>query len=502
MGWNANQLTSGYRGYWNAPIFYPLQGSFAFADPQLLTGLLAMPVWFLNPALAYNLVLILFLSLNGWSVFRLLIRIDTPYIPAIFSGILAQTLPFITHERGVLQLQPIFGMIWSTESLWHLITKSGWRNAVGLGLGVAITFLTSEYYGLALVLILLPLSLYGVIHQKCRLIIYRLLVAGIIAALFSLPLLLSQHRILKDAGFHRDLSIISRNSASFVEYANAPGQTIGGLLKTDSGPSRQPLFPGFGLLTLGGIGLIAGLRNHQTRPWSLYLLLAIGIAFLVSFGPHLRFGNLQPYLLLRGYFPGFENLRSPYRFAVWVQIGLMLLASISLTHLWKRNHRWLMITLIALALIELMPVERKLTTVPEPLPLTISNSPALFLPYVHGSSAAAYEETVTWMLQTLILEIQMVNGYSGYFPAQNGEFKSLFEDFPTNAAIAKLLELDVKTIVIRSSWLTAKQSADLDVFVSQGILTLAQVTPAYKIYTLSYSPLSTSYNPTHGFAPP
>lgn len=248
---------------------------------------------------------------------------------------------------------------------------------------------------------------------------------------------------------------------------------------------RQPLFPGFGLLTLGSIGLIVGLRNRQTRAWSFHLLIAIGIAFLVSFGPLLRIASVQPYSFLRSFFPGFEDLRSPYRMAIWVQIGLVLLASNSLTHLWKRNHRWIMIFLAAVTLLELMPIERKLTNVPEPMSLAINQGATIFLPYVHGSSATAYEETAAWMLQTLPLEVQLVNGYSGYFPAQNREFKTLFEDFPTETAISKLLELDVQTIVIRSSWLNEKQSMELDVFVDRGILTLTQNAYTYRIYALS-----------------
>lgn len=35
MSWNVNRLLHGYQGYWNASIFYPVSGTFAFSDPQL-----------------------------------------------------------------------------------------------------------------------------------------------------------------------------------------------------------------------------------------------------------------------------------------------------------------------------------------------------------------------------------------------------------------------------------------------------------------------------------
>ncbi|NIQ52158.1 MAG: hypothetical protein GWN71_01345, partial [Gammaproteobacteria bacterium] len=58
LGWNASWLTAPDAGYWDAPIFHPAPGAFAFSDPQLLTGLAATPLWWMSPALAYNGILI------------------------------------------------------------------------------------------------------------------------------------------------------------------------------------------------------------------------------------------------------------------------------------------------------------------------------------------------------------------------------------------------------------------------------------------------------------
>jgi hypothetical protein len=37
LRWNAERLAEGYRGYWDAPIFHPTTGAFAFSEPQPLT---------------------------------------------------------------------------------------------------------------------------------------------------------------------------------------------------------------------------------------------------------------------------------------------------------------------------------------------------------------------------------------------------------------------------------------------------------------------------------
>jgi hypothetical protein len=68
LQWNIDQQMQGYPRYWDAPIFAPDKGTFVFSEPQPLSALLAAPLWlaFQSPALGYNAVVILFLTLNGW----------------------------------------------------------------------------------------------------------------------------------------------------------------------------------------------------------------------------------------------------------------------------------------------------------------------------------------------------------------------------------------------------------------------------------------------------
>ena len=39
LSWTADRLTHGFAGWWDAPIFWPQRGAFAFSEPQPLTGL-------------------------------------------------------------------------------------------------------------------------------------------------------------------------------------------------------------------------------------------------------------------------------------------------------------------------------------------------------------------------------------------------------------------------------------------------------------------------------
>jgi hypothetical protein len=67
LEWNRAQIADLYANYWDAPLFHPTSGAFALSEPQPLTGLAYAPVAWLggNPVLAYNLVSLAILALNG-----------------------------------------------------------------------------------------------------------------------------------------------------------------------------------------------------------------------------------------------------------------------------------------------------------------------------------------------------------------------------------------------------------------------------------------------------
>src|SRR6185503_2334332 len=106
LQWNIDQQMQGYPRYWDAPIFAPNKGTFAFSEPQPLSALLAAPLWlsFRSPALGYNALVILFLTLNGWFAYWLLRSWGLPDLPCLLAGLLTQSLPFVAQEMGVLQL--------------------------------------------------------------------------------------------------------------------------------------------------------------------------------------------------------------------------------------------------------------------------------------------------------------------------------------------------------------------------------------------------------------
>lgn len=154
LRWNTEQLLTGYRTYWDAPIFHPTLGAFALSDPQPLTGaLFALPYILTdNQALAYNLTLLLTLTLNGYAASYLIGATTATRPAALLGGLLAQGLPFVSNEFGVIQLTALFPIFFALAALYTFTQTPTRRPALALGLWLAATFLTSSYYGLFLTL--------------------------------------------------------------------------------------------------------------------------------------------------------------------------------------------------------------------------------------------------------------------------------------------------------------------------------------------------------------
>ena len=486
IGWNVDRLLVGFQDYWNAPIFYPNAGAFAFSDPQLLTGLISTPLWSVAPTLAYNITLLIFITLNGSAVYYFLKSQDFSIVVAFLSGFLVQALPFLTHERGVLQLQPIFGIIWAVDLMIRLLQRAQIKWSVLLGLSIAVTFLTSEYYGVFLsillpVLLLIYLIKFGVANIPWK----HIFISCSIAAFLTLPILVPQQNILNSYSFERSIKTIEKNSATFTDYL-VPSEYINSANIYSPDHNGQHLFPGFLGFILGGFGIILGLKDPTKRTYTTFLLITGLIFLLLSLGINIRVGESYPYNFFRDHFPGLKNLRSPFRFGLWVQISLGLLTAITLESIWERR-KFVAIFIFLLSLVEVFPINQTFSAPPPEIELKTEYSatmPAIFLPFVQGSEARDYQDTTIWMLQMLPSSMPLTNGYSGYFPSQNRLLKQQMKYFPTDEGLLALQALGVQTIFITKDWLSESRLMQLENFSEQGYLDLIFEEQEFYVYSI------------------
>src|SRR5256712_1141901 len=142
LWWNSDRLLHGYRGYWQAPIFYPARDSFAYSEPQWHTGLVASPSWWISrsPALAYNAVLLMAFTLNGWCGYFLLRRLHIGSWPAVCGGLILEMLPIAADQLGVLQSTVLFPIPMTLAFLVRFCRPGRLWPALGSVLWVAGSF--------------------------------------------------------------------------------------------------------------------------------------------------------------------------------------------------------------------------------------------------------------------------------------------------------------------------------------------------------------------------
>lgn len=520
--WNADRLTTLYQGYWHAPIFFPTPGAFALSEPQPLTGLFFAPLYHAttNAIFAYNFVFLLHLALNGVGAYCLARTTRVSQFASFLTGVLAQALPFVTNEWGVLQLTAVYPIFFTLTAFMKWSRDPTPINALLLTIWFTSVFWTSVYYGLFLVLFI---GLYGTLsfthiimdivktkkkpsfqQQKLgfaclkNFAVSGLLVLGI-SALLLFPMIAGQLRYT--AEYSRSESTIQSNSAQLIDYLRL-GSRVGGThlpWVAQDGGSGQRLYSGTGVLILGITGAIIGIWRGNRR-WVQYALLSIGVAFLLSLGFNWTIGEVQPYQWVREYVPGYRQLRSPFRLALFIQIFLLSLSAFALDALVKARRlqgsplQWSIATLIVgIAIVEVLAFPARLYPVP---PTTFeavwiawfrSQPPgaAVYVPFVEGSRASNYEATTIAMIQALSHRHPLANGYSGFFPERHDTLKSQMQDFPSSDAITMLQTMGIRYVIVDREWEFLTSLARWDMLQEQ------YHDSEVVIYTLLATPTST-----------
>lgn len=466
LRWNELQISSGMANYWDAPIFYPNEGTFGYSEAMPLTG---TAFWLLrglgaNYTGAYNLVLLLGLALNGYSAFLLARKLRIASGSAALAGLLALGMPFVWRELGVLQLVMVWPLLLSWRAWVSFGQRPGWRLAVSAGIWFAAAFWTSTQYALLLSLFVLPaVVIFGRRWLFSRKVWLYLIAGGLTAALLIAPVLLPQIRILK--GFERSTETVTNLSAQPEDYLRLEKSSLGTQLTPwlrDEDGSGQRLYPGTGYMLLGTLGIGAAWRMGNRR-WAIFCLAGVLLAGLLSLGLNLSLGEWQPYQTLRDLYPGFAQMRSPFRLAVFVQLFLAGLAGFGLQLIWRGRGNWggaLAIVLVLLTLAEVHPGMARLHDFPEHalneewIDWLGGQAPGavVHIPYVDSTKSAAFETTALQMLQGLEHGHPLANGYSGFFPASHRELRRWMGNFPDAASLQLLRALGVRYAVAEVEW--------------------------------------------------
>lgn len=429
--WNAEALQQGMVEYWNAPIFYPAEGTFAFSEPQPATLLVAPLVWLAGPIAAYNCYLLLTLTLNGYFARRLLIQLRLERTLASLGGAAMVLHPLVHQSIETLQLSAIWGVIWTFDSWLRFHQSPSWKKGAMCGVAFAATTYCCVHHALFLGLVLL-FSAWTLLSGRFRPNLTGALAGGITCVVLTAPVLLPMHSILREYAFSRNPATVAALSAEFSDW-----------LPFFHRPDRQAflLGPVRVLLLLGGIVVFARSSGGRTRGL-IFLGLATLISLFFSMGMNIGWREWSLWETARQLFSPLAMVRSPYRFAFITQALIIVLAFWALGAIKSRllrtqlataarGRRFIRVaTLIAglLVAVEVVPSRPLLYMTPlvGPRPAWIefiathtpSGSGILCLPVAKDASEASLQQASIWMMYATQHRQQILNGYSGFFPQE------------------------------------------------------------------------------------
>jgi len=485
IGWYTHTLLTNPTHLWDANIFYPTPGVFAYQDSLLGYAPVAMPLLLAtgNLLLTYNLLFLLSFTLCGWFAFllaRYLLHLaGAPYRfiapAALVAGLIYAYLPYKMSHLGHLNLLsaqwlPLLLLCW--ERAWRRGGAVAWA---GVGLCFVAQALCSLYYaifgGLAVLFLLAP----RLRHRARPLPWWPLLLTAVLSGVALLPVLLPYIGTVRALGRTRGLAQTVTFSPALRDLLHtSPLSLLYGwtdrLFPPRAAASPQYLFPGLVPLALA----IVGARTRpRSMPWPLRPYMGLGIvALALAFGPLPRLGAggpalPGPYLILYWLVPGFQGLRDPGRMAVVAGLCLALLAAQgtvavlgSLDGALKRPWRWPLAWAGVCGLVLL-----EYGHGPPPLPAVAAGAPPVYRWLAQQARPSPVLElpmgnrtAQVWSQQCLMMYYStyhwqpIVNGAGGFFPPWYDRLQPLLQSFPSSASLGVLRGWGVRYVVVHGGW--------------------------------------------------
>lgn len=471
IGWNANRAVHGFENYWDAPIFFPADQPFAFSEPQPATLLVAPVCWITGSAVAgYKVWLFLSLALNGFFTALLLRRLGHGVFLQMAGGTAMTLLPVVHQQIDVLQLVPVWGIIWFWSSLFELDKHPGPRTSVETGVAYAMCFALSVHHSLFLSLAFPFAAVVFIRRIPDRRFLKAALLSMAVASVFVLPIVYPIHAAAVANDFSRKELTVKHQSAKLEQYLATPSNSLIRFDKFEASTNRR-FNVGWFRMSLAVFGATTALIWGARRRWALFLVLTVASAVAFSLGLNFELFGWQPWQSLSENLPGFSQVRNVFRFVWLVQISIVLLATEGLAAVLAICQRRVPASLVKPALAIFVVIPGALLAA-EVWPETAqrggapdvrrhrgwthfirdnrtADRPIVCLPFASGNSIADFDVTTRWMLYSLEHDAPMLNGYSGFFPKSYFEIRNFVNaEFPSAEILKRFDKLDVEFVVV------------------------------------------------------
>ncbi len=180
-------------------------------------------------------------------------------------------------------------------------------------------------------------------------------------------------------------------------------------------------------------------------------------------------GSQGPYMFLYKYVPGFNGLRVPSRFHIFVMLSLAIFAAFGIKKLLSSGGRLkkflvkvltILVILVEYASMPLplqkVPVKKQIPEVYQWLAAKKDEPVIVELPLPSAEKGVGSTECLRVYFSAYHWK-KMVNGYSGYFPQIYDELCRRWQDLPVAQNIADLQTLGVDLIIVHTADLNRKE---------------------------------------------
>jgi hypothetical protein len=351
-------MRQGCPSYSNGNIFFPHKNSMLYSETQTSTGILSLPLYFINqnPIFSYNVCMILSFFLMGFFMYLLAKYLSggNEFI-SISAGLLFEFSPFRMAAISHLQNSSIFYLPLAVLLMLKFL-ETGARKRMYL-VGFFITLVLQFYaswYQMVFVLITLGLLLAGMgIFKLATLRRIGVVFAVICLALIAtLPLAKAYTNFSKTNKASFSIESQAKYSSSLLDFGTPiKGTLIGNIFykikpraHLNSYDSDSYSYYGLALYAAAGAALVAAYRTRKKGPEArrayalLFTLAAIGlVGIIISLGPllkireatayqfsgeGLKYAIALPYILVDKFLPQLSFMRALGRAGVLLLFAL------------------------------------------------------------------------------------------------------------------------------------------------------------------------------------
>jgi hypothetical protein len=365
--WFGFALQNGQALFYQSWLGYPngIDGTVLMSVPLQYFPMWALAI-FLPLPVTYNVVVLFWMALNGWSMYWLVLYLTKQEAPALLAGLVYMAFP--TFQTHLAEGHAGLVVAWAAPLyLWALFRYTEAKAGVWRWLLASILFfyLSTTGHILQSIFVLLPITAafgLGKLWQRDWLAIGRVFGMGMLASVVVLIALFPAIRSATSESAYGSTQGYVRYSADLLALISPSflHPTFDNILTYPRSVLGTNLAEGVAYVGIiaASLAIIGIVRQKESRWW----LLLAGIAWIFSLGPVLKVLDQPvlingatiplPFALLQN-LPAFNLARTPARFNFTLAIALAVMVAYGMAWLWGRmgKGRYALMMLLAVGIL-------------------------------------------------------------------------------------------------------------------------------------------------------